>query len=447
MSQLVFHVIGTSFRETPIELREKLALSRERYVSAHNAILSLPGVADVVLISTCNRVEIYYTTASDRDLEERVVSSFIACFPGLTPGVIKHYSVRGTDAYRHLYKVVSALDSLVIGEPQITGQMKSGFREACLAAPTSGFMKRTFHNAFRVAKKVRMETNISKMAVSMSYVVVELAKRIFNELTTKTVLVIGSGEMAELAIDNLLNAGCKKILIANRTFDNAALLAKKYKASAISLDKLPDFLPQADVVISSTGSRDFIVTKPMVKRAMKSHKGGPMFFIDIAVPRDIDPAIEEIENTFVYNVDDLEKIVKENLGSREKEAEKAMAIVNHEAELFAKSIREASSGPYIRALRQKFNDTANKSILGAVDKSQDFTPAQKERIHALTRQLIGRLLHEPIHAIRGKAGEEDLEALITVSDIFQLKPEEESNQAKSEGNIIPFPHARDRKKG
>ena len=433
-----FHILGSSFRETPIEIREQLAIDQSNYLSIHNSILKIPEVKDIIIISTCNRVEICYTTLPS-DNGEKVFQVFADFFPTVDPSKIKHYFYSGQSAYEHLFRVVSALDSLVIGEPQITGQIKTSFQAACSMSEVSGYVKRVFQNAFRVAKKIRLETDISKMAVSISYVVVELAKRIFDDLEDKTVLIIGSGEMAELAIKNLITVGCHKIYIANRTFDNAVKLAKKFQASVISMEKIADFLPQSDVVIASTGSKEHIITYDMAENSISKRKYSPMFFIDIAVPRDIDPTIDSLDSAFVYNVDDLKQIVKGNMNFREKEAEKAMEIVLEEAEEFSKKMKIKDKIPFIKALRDKYELIAQETVLEHLENKAGLTKEQSQKVELLVDKMIGRLLHAPTQTLRNKALEDDAEALLLTAEFFDLPMP--TPPKKSERKLIPFSKA------
>jgi len=322
-------LIGLNHQTAPVELRECIAFSSDETIDALDMLKNYRSVKEAILFSTCNRVEVLVTTENRKEAE-KTVKSFIAEFKNspqtqFEKSLYVHY---GDDAVKHLFRVVSSLDSMMVGEPQILGQIKEAYHSATLRKTSGTVLNRLLHRAFFVAKRVRTETGIGDHAVSISYAAIELAKKIFGSLEGKKALLIGAGEMAELAVEHLLRNRVEEIFVANRTFERGVELAKKFNGQAIRFEEIPENLESVDIIISSTGSPDFVIHHGQVKTALKSRKNRPLFFIDIAVPRDIEPKINKLGNVYVYDIDDLKSVVDENIEDRQREAIKGERIVD-----------------------------------------------------------------------------------------------------------------------
>ncbi|AEH45280.1 glutamyl-tRNA reductase [Thermodesulfatator indicus DSM 15286] len=396
-------IIGLNHRTAPVEIREKLAFAKKE-VDPLNLFLQVPVIREVLFLSTCNRVEIILVTRN----------------PEAAPSMIKEvwgkanhvevnlfdqhlYYFYNQEAVRHIFKVASGLDSLVLGEPQILGQLKDAYRQAAERRATGVILNRLLHKTFSVAKRIRSETGIGSHAVSVSYAAVELAKKIFGELRGKQAMLIGAGEMAELAAQHLLSHGVENLVVANRTLSRAIELAKHFKGEAISLDELEDYLLKVDIVISSTGAPHYIIDKNQVKKLMRPRKMRPLFFIDIAVPRDIDPAVNDIENVFVYDIDDLKTVIEENLAFRRKEAIKAERIIEEEVIKFTNWLEQLEIYPTIVALRQKAEEIRKKELEKTLSHLKTkLSDEDREAIEILTKSLVNKLLHDPIIYLKNR---------------------------------------------
>src|SRR6516165_4266584 len=318
-------IVGVSHKTAPVEVRERLAFNTDVLESALTALIGRQDVREAIILSTCNRVEVMAESPDDRLIRE-----FLCDFHQIPPdSVSKHlYSFKNTDAIRHVFRVTSSLDSMMVGEPQILGQVKEAYRIAADAGTVGMHLNSLMDRAFAVAKRVRSETGISQSAVSISYAAVELARKIFGDLSGKTVMIIGASKMGELAAKHLKRAGASSVLVTNRTFERAVELAKVFQGAAVPFEHFTDHIDRADIVISSTGAPHFIINKPMAEQVIHRRKNKPVFFIDIAVPRDIEPSVNEIDNAFLYDIDDLQQVIDANLKERVKEAMKAEEIVD-----------------------------------------------------------------------------------------------------------------------
>jgi len=336
------YLLGLNHKTAAVEIREKFALS-ECFATDVQPFPLAPPLREILVLSTCNRVEILAVgdcACAGRDVPSAVIERWAALRgqdeDELRPYVYVH---QGMDAVRHLFNVASSLDSMVVGEPQILGQIKQAYAHAVTQNTAKVILNRLLHKAFSVAKRVRTETEIGSSAVSISYAAVELAKRIFGDMSEYSAMLIGAGEMAELAAVHLLNAGIRKIYVANRTFERAEELAKQFKGEPLAFDTLFDRLADVDIIISSTGAPHAIIRAKDIKGLLKKRKNRPMFFIDIAVPRDIDPDVNNLDNVYLYDIDDLKDVVEENLAQRQEEAARAANIVRSEAANFEKWLR------------------------------------------------------------------------------------------------------------
>jgi glutamyl-tRNA reductase len=424
MSELF--VVGISWRTAPVAVREKLAFREEEIVGTLQAMTSDLPVAEALLVSTCNRVEVYGVSKPGAD-PTGPVRAFLASQRGLKPAVVADvlYDHRGSAAVRHVFSVASALDSLVLGEGQILGQLKAAYSVAGEAGTSGPLLGRCLERAFGVAKRVRTETAIARGAANVSTVAVDLAKRVFGDLTGKSVLVVGAGKMSTLAARHLYTSGAHRIVVTNRSPAKAETLAAEIDGIAKPWDDLEQLLVEADVVISSTGARQPILTKALFKRVTKARRWRQLVVIDIAVPRDAEPAIGELDGVYVFDIDDLEKVVAANLAERAKAAEHAGRIVEHEAGQFEHWLRTQGVVPTIRALRERFARVADGELQKSLDQlsRRDHTPAQqREVMQRLVQLVVNKLLHQPTAALREAPPEEAGLRAEVLCQLFDLSP-------------------------
>jgi len=418
-------VVGLSHHTAPLEIREKLAFSSSGIESPLRELTSLPDITEGVIVSTCNRVEVY---ARARDMAAGIarVKRFLAGrggipFSSLEPHL---YGYHGEKAVRHVFRVAASLDSLVIGEPQILGQVKAAYGYAAEYGASGLILNRLLHKAFSVAKRIRTETRIASSAVSVAFAAVELAKKIFDDLAGKTVLLVGTGEMGELAARHFVTAGAGEVMVANRTFERAERLATEFSGRPVRFDDLSDHLHKADIILSTTGAPRYIIGPAAVSEALRRRKQRPMFFIDIAVPRDIDPAVNDLENVYLYNTDDLRGVVESNLEQRAREAEKAEEIVTDETGRFLAWLSSLEVVPTIVALRSRFEEIVRAEARRTLSAWKYPSSEQERRLDAMTSAIISKLLHTPITVLKhtGQGGRIDL-YLDALQSLFDLSPE------------------------
>lgn len=387
-------ILGVNHKTAPVAVREKLAFPD---IEVPLGMLGeVPGCEEYCFLSTCNRVEVIFTSANP-DKTIRHIRDFLFAGSDLSEEEATEYTYlhQGTDAISHLYRVASSLDSMVVGEPQILGQLKNAYREASERNCTGVILNRLIHKAFTTAKRVRSETNIGSSAVSISYAAVQLAKKIFGDLKNKKVLLAGAGEMAELAAEHLVAQGCTEVIVANRTLENAVKLAKRFNGKAVSLAELHDQLEVVDIMVSSTGAPNLILKKDDVKPLMRPRRNRPLFFIDIAVPRDLDPELNDIDNVYLYDVDDLSQVVESNKSERTNEATKAERIVLDESLKFLGWIGNMALGPTISDLRQKA-DEIRKAEMEKSLSHLDLSDKQIKAVDKMTSSIINKIMHNPI---------------------------------------------------
>lgn len=369
-------------------------------------LLSIDGVSEILHLSTCNRVELI-AAADEAQSAIDALRAYLAKYGGLTPeeaaGCL--YGYHNEEAVRHLFRVTSSLDSLVMGEAQILGQVKEAYRQALAQNLTGIALNRLMHRAFRTAKRVRTETGIAANPVSVSFAAVELAKKIFGTLSGKKILVIGAGEMAELTCTHLIGNGASEITVANRTAAQGLALAEKFHGRALGLDALDDALCDADIVISSTGAPFYIVTEEMVHRCLRKRKNRLLFLIDIAVPRDIDPAADGIENVYLYNIDDLQGIVDENIKNRRREALRAEAIVTEEVANYLNWLKELEAVPTIVSLRSKAEGIVRMEMNKAQSWLSNLEGGDREKVDALVNGIVNKILHAPVAVMKEESAE------------------------------------------
>jgi glutamyl-tRNA reductase len=401
-------VVSLNFKTTPVELREQLAVSAELVPSLLKETRDKARLKEVMVLSTCNRVEFFFAddeeTTAAKNLTQWLAERFRdQDFDIATAAVM----LSGKAAVTHLFRVACSLESMVVGEPQILGQVKEAFQLAVAHKSHGTLLTGLMPRVFRAAKRVRSETLVARFPVSISFAAVQLASRIFETLSDKTVMVVGAGDMAELTVQHLLKAGIERLLITNRTFANAVALAERFQGSAVRFDELETYVPEADIVISSTGARGFIVTPEMVKKATKKRRGAPVFFIDIAVPRDVDPAVNELSDVYCYDIDDLQAVTDANKAEREREALKAQQIVEEEVAEYERWLRSHNVVPTVKALRRRFEEVGQQELEAALEKLGQLSGDQATQVRKLVRSLINKLLHEPSTRLKQGAGEVD----------------------------------------
>src|SRR6266850_2060676 len=417
-------LVGVNHKSAPVEVRERLAFTEEACASGLRTLVDGELVREGLIVSTCNRVEVLAETASDRlnDTIERV-NQFLGGTNGLPQSFFETHLYQHTDdeAVRHLFRVTSSLDSMVVGEPQVLGQLRRAYSIALEAGTTGRILNRLVHHAFRVAKRVRNETGIGANAVSISYMAVELGKKIFKSLEGQTALLIGAGEMAELSARHLVDAGVTRVLLANRTEEPAARLATELGGEAVSFDELSSYLAEADIVICSTAADHYVITEQMAREALNKRRNRPSFFIDISVPRNIDPAVGDIPNVFVFDIDDLESVILSNIREREREAERAELIVESEIMQFQQTLRMLDIGPTIGALRQKLQDIAKTEMTNQRNRLGSLTPEQERAVEALLVSTVNKISHPLLSHMRRSYDGTDAETIQAWRDIFGLE--------------------------
>jgi glutamyl-tRNA reductase len=414
-------LIGINHKTAPIELRECIAFSKEESSKAIDALRRIDGIHETLLYSTCNRVELLMVT-DDRNQAVDAAKRFLSDFNKIALAEFEDslYVHANDDAVRHLFRVAASLDSMVVGEPQILGQIKEAYRDAAQAKSAGVILNRLMHRAFFVAKRVRTETGIGDRAVSISYAAVELARKIFGSLEGKRALLVGAGEMAELAVEHLIRNQVAETLVANRTFENGLELARRFNGQAIRFEEIADHLRVVDIIISSTGAPGLVITRETVKPVIRARRNRPIFFIDIAVPRDIDPEINRLENAYVYDIDDLKGIIEENIEDRQKEAVKGERIIDEAVIRFREWHEALDVVPTIVALRAKLEAMADTEIKRTVQ-AQGMSAEAAQALQRMMGSFINKVLHDPtMHLKRdGMLGDKSL-SIDTVRKLFNL---------------------------
>lgn len=418
-------VVGLSYRTAPLDIREKLAFAEAELEAALKDVTALPSVGEAVILSTCNRVEVYAAASApgaSGDVKRFLASSRGVSEAVLTPHV---YERAGTAAVQHVFRVASSLDSLVIGESQILGQLKGAWGAASQVGAVGPVLGRCLERAFGVAKRVRSETAIARGAANVSTVAVELAKNIFGSLSGKIVLVVGAGKMSDLAARHLRKDGAAEILVTNRSPARAEELARKVDGAARPWGDLEHLLALADVVVSSTGSREPIIDRALMKRVIKARRHRPIFLIDIAVPRDVESAVGKLDNVYLYDIDDLERVVADNRAGRMKEATAAERIVEHEVGQFGGWLKSQGVVPTIKELRARFHEIATaeaERTVAALGGKLD--ERGQEAVRKLAEGIVNKLLHQPLMAL--KQGDE--ETVATARRLFALEGGEDDDE-------------------
>jgi glutamyl-tRNA reductase len=388
---------GVNHKTATVCLREKLAGLIPDLDEAYRSLKSYPEIIEIILYGTCNRVELLCVAAEPEAARARL-QAFLAAAPDVLPEELlaSVYVHQGAEAVRHLFRVAASLDSMVLGEPQILGQIKEAYRQATKEQATGPILNRLLHKTFSVAKRVRTETGIGDSAVSVSYAAVSLARKIFAELTGMTVLLVGAGEMAELALEHLKGQGVGRIIVANRTLERGLRLAERYRGEAVSLEELEAQLLHADILISSTGAGGYLLRRDQVKAAMRRRKQRPLFLIDIAVPRDLDPAINELDNVYLYNIDDLQEVVEQGWQARRQEAARAERLVAAETVKFQDWLQTMEVYPTIIALREKAAGICEAELKKTLGHLGPVSEEQRQALEVLLNSVTQKLLHDPI---------------------------------------------------
>ncbi len=397
-------VIGLNHKSAPIEVREKLAFSGSQLPQALAELNRCTGVSEAVIVSTCNRTELY-VTSEEGLFGNTQAAQFLSEFRGPPRDAFEShlYEYTGIDAVRHLFRVISSLDSMVLGETQILSQVKQAYMEAFEHACTGKFFNRLFQTAFRVGKKVHTASSISERKVSVSSVAVDFAERIFEDFSGKTAMVIGAGEMSELTLEHLREHGIGATVVANRTHEKAVGLAERIGGRAVRFDAIEEELSRVDIVIASSGAPHFVIEPAQVRRAMRTRKGRPILFIDIALPRDINPDVNRLDNVYVYGLDDLQTVVMRNLDAREKEIEKCTTLIDKEVEEFTGQMRLYNVEPLITRLHERVEQIGRSESERAIRRLGDLSEEQKQEIAYMADRLVHKILHKPLEILRSDA--------------------------------------------
>ncbi len=417
---MTLFALGINHTTATVDLREAVAFSPEQLQQALAEAREHPHLREVAILSTCNRTEIYAELEGDGSL----LLQWLAQFHRAEPAVFAncHYLRQGMDAARHMMQVASGLDSLVLGEPQILGQMKSAYASAVEAKSIGSQLHNTFHKVFSVAKRVRSETAIGENPVSVAYAAVSLAQQIFSDLKQDTALLIGAGETIELVARHLAEAGIKKIIVANRTLINAVELASQFNGDAILLADIPEHLARADIVIASTASQLPILGKGSVEAALKKRRHKPMFLVDIAVPRDIEPQVADLADVFLYTVDDLKVVIDENMRSREQAAQIAREIIEESVIHYEQELKALDAKDLLLAYRQSIESARDAELAKAL-KGLASGQAPEEILQQFARNLTNKFLHKPSAALKQASSQGNYQFLNDFQTLLDLSLE------------------------
>jgi glutamyl-tRNA reductase len=408
MAEVNLILVGVNHKTTPVEIREKLAFTKGKIEESVDRLFNFPDIIEHTILSTCNRVEIY-ARANCQDSAIKAIKQFICDYHEVSPVELEDhfYSYRNEEAVEHLFRVSSSLDSMILGEAQILGQVKDAYSLAKDLRSTGLVLNQLFEKAFSIAKKVREETGIAERSVSISSAAVELAQKIFDDLENRTVMLVGTGEMAELAAKHLISYGVKTVYVTSRTYDRAANLARTLNGSALDFEAFKNELHRADIVITSTSASNFIIKKEMVEKAIHKRKNKPIFFIDIAVPRDIEPDINDLENIYLYDIDDLHVVVSANMKEREKEADNAMNFISQEVTKFNNWVGTLDAVPTIVEIRKKAENIRMQEIEKTLKKISYLSEDDKKLLRQMSSSIVNKILHKPTIKLKQKTQSED----------------------------------------
>ncbi|HEX8843761.1 MAG TPA: glutamyl-tRNA reductase [Pyrinomonadaceae bacterium] len=420
-------LVGLNHKTAPVSVRERLAFTDEACAEGLRALVDGEIVSEGLIVSTCNRVEVVTSIAGEHwsKGKERITDFLSHSRCVAHEDFSNHlYSHLDDAAVRHIFRVASSLDSMVVGEPQVLGQVRRAYSLALEAGTAGRVLNRLVHQTFRVAKRVRTETGIAANAVSISYMAVELGRKIFGNLEGRTVLIVGAGEMAELSAKHLMSAGVSRVLVTNRTIGSARELASQFKGEAVDFSKLSAHLAEADIVICSTSASEYLITPIIAREALELRRNRPAFFIDISVPRNIDPAVGEIPNLFVFDIDDLESVIASNIREREREAERAELIVESEVMQFQQALRNLDIGPTLGALRQKLREIALRELERQRQRLGELTPEQERAVESLLMSTVNKISHPIIYRLKSSYDAGETEDVQAWRDVFGLEEED-----------------------
>ena len=416
-------IVGLNHRTAPIDVRESLAFENSYVADALTRLHGYPSILEGVVLSTCNRVEVI-GAAADENSALSEITSFLAAQKAQrhAAALDEHiYTYRGADAVRHLFRVAASLDSMVIGEPQILGQLKQYYDAAQRAGTVGAVLHRLFHRSFSVAKRVRSETGIGSGAVSVSSVAVDLAKRIFDRFDDKTVMLIGAGKMGDLMARHLQSVGVQTLMVTNRTFERALAVAENIQGNPIRFEDFVRYLAMCDLVIGCAGAPDALIDAATVEKVLRERKHKTMFFLDIGDRRNFDPLINDLDNVYLYNIDDLKGVADENLQERASEAEKAEEIVREEVENFLRWLASLEQVPTITALRQRFEEIRQREIEKSLGGNlKDLSAKQRDAVQEMTAAMVNKMLHGPISQLKRNSANEDEDATLYVAALRKL---------------------------
>lgn len=417
-------LMGLNHRTAPVEVREQLAFTADSLEPALRRLVDRQVVREGAIVSTCNRVEVIACT-SDVSAAGEKITALLADVKQIARSLFEPHLYRriGKEAVSHLFRVASSLDSMVVGEPQILGQVKDAYAASSELGTLGVILHRCFHKSFSVAKRVRSETRVAAKAVSISSAAVDLARSIFDHLDDKTAMVIGAGEMGEQTVRHLQGNGIGTVLVTNRTFQRAVELARHCKGTVVPFDQLPRHLHLADIVIGSVGMNEYLLAPAVVEEVVRERKRRPMFFIDLGVPRNFDPRLNDLENVFLYDIDDLEKVIEDNKDEREREAIKAESIIAEEVESFWAWLSSMEVTPTIVALRERAELIRQKEVAKTLASLKELPPHAQKAIEALSAAITNKLLHPPIAYLKasGRNGVgSDAESVTIVRRMFGL---------------------------
>jgi glutamyl-tRNA reductase len=416
-------LVGLNHRTAPVDVRERLSVSDVQIEETTSSLRAISGVEGAAVLSTCNRVEAIVST-NDEDVIAEIVEWLARRATTVRAELEKHlYIVRHGDVVKHLFRVASGLDSMIVGEPQIGGQFKKAFITAQRLGALDTLLTQLYENTLRVAKKVRTETGIGESAVSVPYAAVELAKKIFGDLRGLQVLLLGTGEMGELTAEHLHSQEVKQVFVANRSYERAVELAERFGGAAVSFEAIDEHLTRCDIVIASTAAPHFVIERHHAARALGSRRKRNLFLIDLSVPRNIDPAVAEIDGAYLYNVDDLQQVADANFEKRQTKALDAEVIVQREVEAFRKRLVAQDAVPTILELQQRLDDIRAAELEKCLRRMGPMTPEQRAAVEMFSSQLVNKILHYPILELKEASEEpQERESLRrTIRKIFGLR--------------------------
>lgn len=408
-----FKIIGVNHLSAPVEVRERLAIPESQLPDAIRMLVQQPGVEEGMVLSTCNRVELLTSAHQGSDLR-----AFLRLYFGVSPDSLNShiYEFNQREAVRHVFRVASSLDSMIVGEPQILGQVKEAYALARGLGAVHSALDILLSRAFAVAKRVRTETAIGSSSISISSVAVQLAEKIFGSLNGKTIYVVGAGKMAELAVRHLMAHGVAKIIFSNRTHEHALQLAHAFGGQAVPFEELQHTADQADIVLTSTGAQEFLFRREHGEQLLARRRSRPMFFIDISVPRNVDPEMNRLDGVFVYDIDDLQNVAAGNSAERRKEAERAEEIIEAEVERFALRMKSLAVVPTILSIQEQCETIRQAEMDKIRGKLGPLSPEQEAAIDAMTRGIVNKMLHTPITTLKSSASDPEAS---TIHDIIR----------------------------